>query len=188
MFNMIKYNSHHWLLFIRGKWRVRVARLIKVSHATLRWIVWAVIKYLTSLVSGSFLSRCLEKVNLASFLWLKAVTLILCWVSIRISLHKLSASRQSWKMGVKYCSTRFFFLARLLYTMMIMHIVLPNKANVLPVLRWVTNASRKQAEHLYAGYNIYTQPAGNVWFSETISRKWRYVNIIHDLSWIVKIN
>ncbi len=139
MFNMIKYNSHHWLLFIRGKWGVQVARIIKVSHATLRWIVWAVIKYLTSLVSSSFLSRCLEKVNLASLLWLKVVTLILCWVSIRISLHKLSVSRKSWKMGVKYCLTQFF-LARLLYTMMIIHIVLPNKANVLPVLRRVTNA------------------------------------------------
>lgn len=166
MFNVIKYNSHHWLLFIRGKWRVQVGRLIKVSHATLRWIVWAVIKYLISLVSGSFLSACLEKVNFASLLWLKAVTLILCWVSIWISLHKFSASCQSWKMGVKYCSTRFVFLTRLLYTMMVMHIVLHTKANVLPNLRRVTHACRKKPEHLYAGYKINPRQAVQICFSE----------------------
>lgn len=186
MFNMIKYNSHHWLLFIRGKWRVQVGRLIKVSHAALRWIVWAVIKYLTSLVSGSFLSACLEKVNLASLLWLKAVTLILCWVSIWISLHKLSVSRQSWKMGVKYCSTRFVFLTRLLYTMMIMHIVLHTKANVLLNLRRVTYACSKQPEHLYAGYKINTWQAVKICFSESLAGNCiTNINIIHGLSWIV---
>lgn len=115
MFDMIKYSSNHMLSFISVKWRVQVSRLMKVSDASLWWIVWGVITYLTSLVNSLFLYRCLEKVNVTLLLWLKALTLILWRVSARTSLRKLSAS---WKTRVKYRSTRLFFNK----TMMMMHI------------------------------------------------------------------